>query len=130
MAWQSVHPRLLVDDYTVCFRFYRDVLGLTVAFGDETSGYADFAAGGSEFSLFARQEMLEALGTVDDAVDDRTQFVLVFGVDDVDRVVAEVTGRGGAVAIPATDHPDWGIRTAHVRDPERNLLEINAPLQP
>lgn len=24
--------------------------------------------------------------------------------------------------------PDWGIRTAHLRDPDGNLIEINQPL--
>jgi len=37
--------RLLVGDYGSCFRFYRDVMGFPVTFGDESSGYADFDAG-------------------------------------------------------------------------------------
>ena len=47
----DVHMRLLVDDYTGCFRFYRDVMGFGVTFGDETSNYADFSVGaGSGFA--------------------------------------------------------------------------------
>jgi catechol 2,3-dioxygenase-like lactoylglutathione lyase family enzyme len=37
--------RLLVDDYGACFRFYRDVMGFPVTFGDEEGAYADFDAG-------------------------------------------------------------------------------------
>jgi catechol 2,3-dioxygenase-like lactoylglutathione lyase family enzyme len=34
------HIRLLVADYLACFRFYRDVMGLAVAWGDENGPYA------------------------------------------------------------------------------------------
>jgi catechol 2,3-dioxygenase-like lactoylglutathione lyase family enzyme len=27
------------------------------------------------------------------------------------------------------DRPEWGIRTAHFRDPDGNLIEINQPLK-
>jgi hypothetical protein len=39
---QLTHVRLLVEDFDVCFRFYRDVLGFTVTWGAEGDGYADF----------------------------------------------------------------------------------------
>ena len=39
------HVRLLVDDAPACFRFYRDVIGLTPTWGTEAEGYADFDDG-------------------------------------------------------------------------------------
>jgi catechol 2,3-dioxygenase-like lactoylglutathione lyase family enzyme len=50
------HVRLLVDDYPGCFRFYRDVMGFPVTFGDEEGGYADFDAGSDvSVALFIRR---------------------------------------------------------------------------
>ncbi len=39
------HLRLLVDDFPACFRFYRDALGLTPAFGGEQDVYTEFTTG-------------------------------------------------------------------------------------
>lgn len=39
------HTRLLVTRFYDCLRFYRDVLGLTVAWGQEGGRYADLHGG-------------------------------------------------------------------------------------
>jgi lactoylglutathione lyase len=58
------HVRLLVKNYEECFRFYRDVLGFEVGWGDEKSMYADFKTGeGAVIALFARTHMAKAIGT-------------------------------------------------------------------
>jgi len=118
------HIRLLADDFAGTFRFYRDVMGMTVKWGDETSTYADFAdsRGASVLALFDRAEMLDAVGSRAGIGGERV--VLVFQVSDVDRELARLRERGALVAAGPTDHPDWGLRTAHVRDPEGNLVEI------
>ena len=36
--------------------------------------------------------------------------------------------KGVTVLVPPTDHPDWGIRTVHFRDPDGNLIEVNQNL--
>lgn len=36
---QLTYVRLLVDDYEACFRFYRDVMGFGVTFGDESGPF-------------------------------------------------------------------------------------------
>jgi hypothetical protein len=36
--------------------------------------------------------------------------------------------RGAQFVADLTDRPDWGIRTAHLRDPDGNLIELNSPL--
>jgi catechol 2,3-dioxygenase-like lactoylglutathione lyase family enzyme len=64
--FQFTHVRLLVADFPACFRFYRDVLGLEVGWGDENDGYADFKTGQTTIALFGRQEMAEAIGAADD----------------------------------------------------------------
>lgn len=122
------HVRLLVSDFPACFRFYRDVLGLSPTFGTEHDGYADFAAtadaaGGVSLALFDAAEMAAALG-VARAPAGGDRVCLVLRVPDVDAAAAEVTRRGGVLATSPTDRPEWGLRTAHVRDPEGNLVEI------
>jgi lactoylglutathione lyase len=125
----NMHMRLLVDDYEGCFRFYRDVMGLDVTFGDETSGYADFALGATSFSLFLRSEMEQSVGALQGvtAEAERDRVVLVFGVTDLDACVRQLQSRGARIAVPMTEHPEWGIRTAHLRDPDGNLIELNVP---
>jgi predicted enzyme related to lactoylglutathione lyase len=117
--------RLLVDDYPAAFRFYRDVLGLAAVWGDETSNYADFDVGtGCRLALFERVGMADVL-TLDPPGD---RVVLVFSVQDVDAATALLRETGAAVVAEPTDRPAWGIRTAHVRDPEGNLIELYSEL--
>jgi catechol 2,3-dioxygenase-like lactoylglutathione lyase family enzyme len=127
----DVHVRLLVDDFGACFRFYRDVLGLKVSFGSDTAGYADFRVGDTAFALFLRSEMEEATGRGQGSEDgpSRDQAVLVLGVDDLESFVEELRRRGVSLVAPLRPHSEWGIRTAHLRDPEGHLIELNEPLQ-
>lgn len=130
MHLQSLHTRLLVDDYRACFLFYQNILGLRAGFGDEGSGYADFSVGDTAFSLFSRQEMAEALGpSVDGAGSASDRVALILGVANVDEVAADLRSKGVILVAEPEDHPDWGIRTAHFRDPDGTLIEINAPIR-
>ncbi len=54
--------------------------------------------------------------------------MLIFGVEDLDTTVRKLRERGAHFATEPKDHPEWGIRTAHLRDPDGNLNEINSPL--
>ncbi|MFF3784465.1 VOC family protein [Streptomyces sp. NPDC001933] len=52
---------------------------------------------------------------------------LVVPVADVaamDAAVALCRRHGGVLVTPARDMPGWGLRAAHLRDPDGNLLEI------
>lgn len=124
------HVRLLVDDYSACFRFYRDVLGFEPTFGDEESGYADFDAGNATLALFERGEMAEAVGTTDHPVtaDARDRVAVVLHADDLDETCRALQGSGVEFVTEPTDRPDWDIRVAHLRDPDGTLLELNEPI--
>jgi lactoylglutathione lyase len=126
------HIRLLVDDYPACFRFYRDVMGFPIAWGDENGPYADFKAGDAMLALYDRRLMAEAVGGADlpfsaEAMD---RYALTFAVESVDRVCDELRGKDVPLETEPQDRPVWGVRTAHVRDPDGNLIEINTELQP
>ena len=113
------HVRLLVSNYGECFRFYRDVLGLEAGFGEETSDYADFAAGpGSIVALFDRDEQAEVV-EVREPGDAAMQ---VFEVDDVDTAAARFRDH---LATAPQSRPEWGIRFVHLRDPAGNVIELN-----
>jgi catechol 2,3-dioxygenase-like lactoylglutathione lyase family enzyme len=122
--------RLLVNDFDGCFRFYRDVMGLRVTWGKEGSNYASFAAGPITLSIFLRRLMARDLDTQDLPVQAVAQdrVLLAFKVDDMEEEVATILARGCRLCVRVTDHPDYGIRTAHLRDPDGNLIELNSPL--
>ncbi len=124
---QLTHIRLLVTDLTACFRFYGNVLGLPVLFGDETSRYASFSAGGAEIALFSCDGMAEAVGMGDlpSVANAKDKIALIIAVPDVDEAYSAVVGRGGVFVNPPHDQLQWGVRCAHLRDPEGNLIELN-----
>lgn len=126
------HVRLLVTDYAACFRFYRDVLGLPVGFGDESGPYGDFDAGGTFIALYDRRLMDEAIGGSGKplSADAMDRVLLSIAVDSVDDTFAALQAKGVGFVAEPTDRPDWGIRTAHLRDPDGNLIEIYKDLQP
>jgi hypothetical protein len=96
MASRYTHARLLVENYRDCFRFYRDVAGFEPCVGDESIGYADFATGDTTLALIGRSEMAQAVGTSDTSAEAGAQdrAALICGVDSVDQVCADVSGKG------------------------------------
>jgi predicted enzyme related to lactoylglutathione lyase len=125
------HFRLLVADFERTFRFYREVVGLPTTYPPDASGpYAEFELGGDKYlGLFDRALMLEAVGRPPDSKrspDDHA--LLCMSVEDVDGEARRLQGLGVELAAPPADHEPWGMRTAYVRDPEGNLVELYGPL--
>ncbi|MGB6836799.1 MAG: VOC family protein [Dehalococcoidia bacterium] len=120
------HVRLLVKDFAACFRFYRDVLGFEVLWGEEKGRYADFRAGDAIVALYKRGLMAEAVGEAEKPSEAEAQdrAALIFAVEDVDATYESLKTKGVTFVTEPTDRPDWGIRAAHFRDPDGNLLEI------
>ena len=126
------HIRLLTTDFPACFRFYGDVLGFEVLWGQEDGRYADFKAGDAIVALYDRRLMAEAIGTAGKPVEAEAQdrALLNFAVDDVDAACEQLRARGVEFVTEPQDRPDWGIRTAHFRDPGGNLIEMYRDLPP
>jgi catechol 2,3-dioxygenase-like lactoylglutathione lyase family enzyme len=125
------HVRLLVAHFDKCFRFYRDVMGFEATFGEEGSGYADFAVGESAaLALFDREEMARTAGTsaLPEGEPSQDRLALIFSVEDLEATVAQLRERGATGIIEPKNHPEWGIRTAYVRDPDGTLIELNTPM--
>lgn len=111
--------RILVEEPTRSYRFYRDVLGLAPSFGEEGEPYVTFLAGDATIALFARDGQSEVTDL--DAPGDGV--LLVLEVDDLDDASQALVAAGlaeGAIR----ERPDWGIRLLHVRDPDGHLIEI------
>jgi predicted enzyme related to lactoylglutathione lyase len=114
--------RILADRFREMYAFYADVLGMKATWGDADSNFVSFHPEGTPgVALFKRELMTGAVGGGSGA--DRVAVILA--VDDLDAAVARI---GDRVVAPPRDMPDWGIRTAHVRDPDGNLLELYVPL--
>lgn len=131
MSLKLDNIRLLVTRFDECFRFYRDVLGLEVTWGDEGSGYAAFKTSGTgRLSIFRRGELAKIVGTAGLLSDANAQdrFVLVLRSRNVDKRLKRMKGKCTGPIIGPADYPDWGIRAAYIRDPDGNLIEIHSPL--
>ena len=127
------HVRLLVFNFAECFRFYRDVIGLNVFWGNESDSYASFGEKDASFpniALFRRQSMAEALGAshlpLDAAAQDRS--MLIIGVADVDAEAKRMQSLGVKIILGPQDFPAWGYRGAFLRDPDGNLIELSGAL--
>ena len=114
------HVRLLVRDVGDSIRFYRDVLGLDLTWGEEGIGYASFSGGnGVDLSVFLRTSQPEA-----DAAGRGDTVLLSLEVDDVDREAERLRAHGVEVVAGPRTEESWGLRVAYVRDPDGNLLEL------
>jgi catechol 2,3-dioxygenase-like lactoylglutathione lyase family enzyme len=118
--------RLCVTKYKECFIFYRDILGLNVLWGNETSTYAEFDTGSSKVALFNREFMARAVGVSNLPLESISMdsFALIFEVDEVESKYNELQKTGVTFITEPTVREDWGIKVSHFRDPGGNLIEI------
>ncbi len=124
--------RLLVKDFTKCFKFYNEQLGLEPLWGDENGCYASFkvAEGIEGLALFVSDFMATAVGNADKIQPKafREKSMVSFEVENVDETYHLLQTKGLKFINEPTDMPDWGMRVVHLRDPEENLIELYTPL--
>jgi predicted enzyme related to lactoylglutathione lyase len=129
-AMRSTHIRLLVDDYAGMLGFYSKVMGFPVRLEapPDDPDYAEFETEPAVLSIYLRGLMNDAVGGgVMSGAGDAS--VLIFAVDDVDEEVRRLTDLGVEMVSEPQDQEAWGLRVAHLRDPEENLIELNKPLE-
>lgn len=113
---------VLTDDMDRALGFYCDVLGLPL--GHRSGPFAQLDTGRTRIALYEREAMADTLGfEIRRPGAEAPPFELGFKVDDVDGAYAEIVRAGAEGVTPPTDRP-WGQRTAYVRDPDGNLIEL------
>ncbi|MFF3667979.1 VOC family protein [Microtetraspora malaysiensis] len=131
----ALYPRLLVTRFAECLRFYdgllTGVLGAHLTKGTPDGPYAHWDLGDQGLlSLFERSLMDAVTGAprlpVDAARPDMVALVLT--VEDIEKAALVAVRHGGTVIVPPTFRPEWGpgCRTAHLRDPDGNLVELQS----
>ena len=119
--------RLLVKDFDKCFKFYSETLGLQVTWGKMGGDYASFDIGiPSGLSIFKSDLMANAIGNSEKVIptDNREKIAIILKVDNVDNAFHELSDKGVTFLNEPSDMTAWGMRVAHFRDSESNLIEI------
>lgn len=124
---ELTHTRLLINDTEACRRFYAETLGLGAPVVEVEGIYYEFVVGPGRLGLYKRELMQDVAG-VAQAARSGDQAVLTFQVADVDAAYAEIKARGAAFVTEPHNQDAWVLRVAHLRDPEGNLIELNASL--
>lgn len=132
----ALHSRLLVTRFPEMFGFYQavlpEMLGAKLMKGGPEGPYANWDVEDQAILvLFDRAVMARLAGTSDLPVhaapaQDHTMFVC--RVDDVDAGAELCVRNGATLVVGPTNRPEWGptLRTAHLRDPEGNLIELQS----
>ena len=106
-----------VVNMTESVRFYKDVLGMELLYGGESTGFSSLRARDPQ-SAILNLEQGEAV----------TQWGrLIFYVTDVDALWNHLKGRGFDPEIPRD--AAWGERYFHMPDPDGHELSFARPLQ-
>jgi lactoylglutathione lyase len=113
--------RLIVSDFPVAYRFYRDVIGLKPQFETENGPYVAFKPDfGSALALHDRADLATVVPDLKPG--DGDSALVALRVDDLDAYIAEITGRGAACTEPVVLGDR--LKASYLRDPEGNLLEL------
>ena len=121
--------RLLVDEIDLCRDFYKNKLGLLEQLAVAEGIYYEFMAGDCVLALYKRELMESVAGVPMKGDQPMDKALLSFRVDDVNETYKELIGKGVKFVTEPHDQEAWVLRVAHLRDPEGNLVEINAPLK-
>jgi catechol 2,3-dioxygenase-like lactoylglutathione lyase family enzyme len=108
---------LATPDMARAVRFY-EALGFQIAFGGETDAFTSFRVGSGSLNLTTANDRPPSTGTIR----------VIFHVDDVDAMYAQVLARGFTPEAPPRDAA-WGERYFHLTDPDGNALSFARPLR-
>ena len=118
---ELTHIWLLVEDMPRTLGFYRDTLGLAVA--ADLGGFVELNVNERFLlALFLRSGMRESEPGIAINPVAGQHAALVFEVKDLDQYCAGLRAKGVEFASAEADHPEWGLRTAFLRDPDGSLL--------
>jgi len=132
----ALHSRLLVTRFAEMFDFYQavlpEMLGAKLMKGTAAGPYANWdVEDQAVLVLFDRATLAAVVGTSAlpvAAAPAQDHHMFVCRVDDVDAGAELCVRYGATLVVPPTDWPEWGptLRSAHLRDPEGNLIELQS----
>jgi lactoylglutathione lyase len=129
MAMELTHIWLLVEDMPRALGFYRDTLGLEVA--SDLGAFVELNANEHFLlSLFERGAMQESEPAITLSPVAGQHAALVFAVDELDQFCGRLRSKSVEFVSAEADHPEWGLRTAFLRDSDGNLLCLYEGLDP
>jgi catechol 2,3-dioxygenase-like lactoylglutathione lyase family enzyme len=119
---------LFVADLQRAKTFYGDTLGLALTFEDEVSAGFDF----DKVMLLlltvpGAQDLLSGDAVAAQRPPGATGQLVAF-VEDVDAIYTELSAQGVEFVREPIDR-EWGLRTAHFKDPDGNIWEIAHSLE-
>lgn len=126
---QLTHTRLLVDNVEGCKDFYAHKLALGEPVVSVEGIYYEFTAGPGRLGLYKRELMQSLAGVTPAGTGLADRALLTFQVADVDTAYKELSAKSVTFVTEPHDQEAWVLRVAHLRDPEGNLIEINARLK-
>ncbi len=119
--------RLLVNDFEKSYVFYNETLGLKCTWGDKDAVFASFDIGlPSGLAIFKAELMAETMGDkkAESNSVSNDKFAIIIEVENVDEMFENLQKNSINFITQPKDMKAWGIRVAHFRDPEGNLIEI------
>lgn len=126
MATNELRMVVTVDEFDEAFRFYRDVLGLTLAaeWDTEMGHGVLFEVGRGTLELFDRRQQ-ESIDTLEAGRPTSGDVRLAIAVDDVDGTANRLIADGTPAMGPPFDAP-WGDRIARLQTPHGMQLTLFA----
>src|SRR5258708_12378180 len=112
-----MNVRLLVGDIAASIKFWRDVMGLQMTYGDEAMGYAYFETGSAGIELLTRAGFASVLGEAFMSTPQGYPAVLDFRVEDVDAAYTDFVRRGATALAGPQHRPAWELRSGLLSHP-------------
>ncbi len=126
MKFEFSYTRLLVKNYAACREFYTSILGLETTFISEIDDYSELTNGNIKLTLLSRDQFSGHFGSdIDLAFDHKSDGIaLSFCVSNVDEAYEYLKTKDVEMVSPPWNFADWGVKSALVRDPDGNLVEL------
>lgn len=115
------HIWLLVENMPRALAFYCDTLGIDVL--NDLGEFVELKANDHfQLALFTRAAMQLGEPTIPISPIGGQHATLAFAVDALDERCARLRERGVTFTSDVANHPEWGLRTAFLCDPDGNLV--------
>lgn len=122
--------RLLVKDFAASVTFWRDTMGYKPEYVGEEYSYAYFPLEASFIEILQHEAFFASLGIDAPAIPEHKTTLVEIEVDDVDATYNRLIAEGVPSIAGLVTREQWMARTAHVKDPDGNIIEIYTRLQP